>query len=123
MNNKLFFIFIGFLSFYLISGSSAENWRTDNKQTMYGVQYHYMAPVPKKDTYNIQVEIRVLEIDKFKKKARELLKIEDVREVAGMHVKWSDGTETIYLMRTENGEIDLETLGHEVFYHCMEKVK
>ena len=69
------------------------------------------------------MDVIVLSDSDFRKKARWVLEKDDVDRVGGLHITYTDGKEEIYLPKDYAGRIDLESLGHEVFYHCMEKIK
>jgi hypothetical protein len=81
---------------------------------------HHREPIPKKDFYSIKVDIVILSQEEFKKKARWLLERDDVDLVSGLHVRYVDGNKEIFLPKDWAGRIDLESLGHEVFFHTME---
>ena len=88
------------------------NWYTE--------RYHHSPPVPSKDSYRVEVDVRVLTEKEFEKECKVLLKRDDIRGVKGLCVFYNSGRKEIILPKNSDNQIDLESLGHEVFYHCME---
>lgn len=82
---------------------------------------HHREPTAKKSFYSIKADIIILSREDFNKKARWILEKDDVDRVGGLYVRYTDGKEEIYLPKDWAGRIDLESLGHEIFYHCMER--
>jgi len=79
----------------------------------------YDMPIPTKDRYEIKVTIVITDRETLQKKYKEISG-QDPTFVLGFTIIYSSGRREIWLPRGANDEIDLETLGHEIFYHVME---
>ncbi len=89
----------------------------------YTLRYKYPAPIPSKSCYeldNIQINI-VRSYDEFQALVKEKFGAKD-DECMGF-ATYKDGKTIIYLLANPDGSIDLDFLGHEIFYHHMEKEK
>ncbi len=82
----------------------------------------YTPPIPEKEFFEAKFKIHVCDMEKF----QEVVEFYYGRknpDMEGLTITIKEsGEKIIFLPKKEDGTVDLETLGHEVFYHIMHQI-
>ncbi len=90
----------------------------------YTLRYKYPSPVPSQPSYELNgVQVNIIrDAKEFQTLVKKVFGKEDA-ECMAFTTYDSAGKTIIYIFTNENGGIDLDFLGHEIWYHHMEKEK
>ena len=84
----------------------------------------YERPIPIDKEYFIQVKIYALSMEEFRDYVTYYFGEDEIEWVVGFTLLGKSlPIREVYIPILEDGSIDLETLGHEIFYHVMHDIK
>ena len=81
----------------------------------------YRTPIPNAKLYNVSFIFQVLSWGDFQAEVNKILPNRDNRGCVGLTLWYGTDQATVLLPEREDGSIDLEALGHEIFYHVLER--
>ena len=81
----------------------------------------YRTPIPNAKFYNVSFILQVLSWEDFQAEVNRIFPNRDNRGCMGLALWYGTNQATVLLPERGDGSIDLEALGHEIFYHVLER--